>query len=101
MKFVGGDVDHISAANRVVLAIEEDGAASRDDEDLMFVIMCMARRVAAGLDVNLPEGEVRSPIIATDHNGHGRPLDAFHLDFFRLNVFNVPNQHRVVLLYRV
>jgi hypothetical protein len=51
-----------------------------EDEDLVLVGMAVPRRESADADLELPHGEVRSPILLADQPADGAALRALHRD---------------------
>src|SRR5262245_20973437 len=93
MNLVGLDEHDVASLDVAQLTVLLDPAAALDDEDFVLVVVAVMRRVAAGLDGEVPHREVGRAIGPSDHHAHGHALDAIHLHWRPGNLICASNQH--------
>lgn len=93
MLLVGGDEDDVSGAQGAFPTFEQDCAFAGEDEHLVLVVVAVAGRVAAWLDLELAKRSGGRAIGAADHHRHGDLLGAIHVHGGAIDIVDVANQH--------
>jgi hypothetical protein len=92
---IGLDQDHVTSSDRMSHVAFIDFTFSLDYVHLMFVGVMMPRCVTAGLDFELPHGEIGGSIVAAKQPADPTTAGTFHIHDLQIDLFRGLYLHRI------